>query len=59
MSGLSARPPHHDENWEEMLRRAIAMSLDEQEGSAYDTGLIVKYEYWENERVLKIRLQEG
>ena len=37
----------------------ISFSNIEQEGPAYGTGLIVKYEYWENQRVLKIRLQEG
>ena len=38
--GFSSSLPHHDENEEEMLRRANAMSLEEQEEELpFGTGL--------------------
>ena len=41
--GFSSSLPHHDENEEEMLRRAIAMSLEEQEEElSFGAGLILK-----------------
>ena len=41
--GFATSLPHHDENEEEMLRRAIAMSLEEQEEELpFGTGLIFK-----------------
>ena len=40
--GFATSPPHHDESEEEMLRRAIAMSLEEQEELPFGTGLILK-----------------
>ena len=41
--GFATSPPHHDESEEEMLRRAIAMSLEEQEEELpFGTGLIIK-----------------
>ena len=41
--GFATSLPHHDENEEEMLRRAIAMSLEEQEEELpFGTGLILK-----------------
>ena len=41
--GVSTSLPHHDENEEEMLRRAIAMSLEGQEEELpIRTGLILK-----------------
>ena len=52
--------PHHDENEVEMLRRAIAMSLEEQEeGLSFGTGLILKYDIAKSQRVEIKRLQGG
>merc|ERR1712173_111852 len=44
--GFSSNLPHHEENEEEMLRRAIAMSLEEQEEELpFGTGLILKDDF--------------
>ena len=54
------RPFHHDDNDEEMLRSAIAMSLEEQEEKpSFGTGWNLKMDIAENLIVLKIRLQKG
>ena len=51
--GFSTSLPHDDENEEEMLRRAIAMSLEEQEEELpFGTGLILKDDIAKSKSVL-------
>ena len=58
--GFSSSLPHHDENEEEMLRRVIAMSLEEQEEELpFGTGLILKDDIAQSQRVVIKRLQGG
>ena len=58
--GFSSNLSHHDENEEEMLRRAIAMSLEEQEEELpFGTGLIFKDDIAKSQRVAIKRLQRG
>ena len=58
--GFETSPPHDDENEEEMLRRAIAMSLEEQEEELpFGTGLIFKDDIAKSQRVAIKRLQRG
>ena len=58
--GLSASLPHDDENEEELLRRAIAMSLEEQEEEfPFGTGLILKDDIAQSQRVVIKRLHGG
>ena len=57
---VSSSIPHHDENEEEMLRRAIAMSLEEQEEELpFGTGLILKDDIAKSQRVAIKKLQRG
>ena len=58
--GFSTSLPQHDENEEEMLRRAIAMSLEEQvEELSFGAGLILKDDIAKSQRVAIKRLQGG
>ena len=55
--GFATSPPHHDESEEEMLRRAIAMSLEEQEEELpLGAGLILKDDIAKSQSVLIKRL---
>ena len=58
--GFAMKFSVHDENEEEMLRRAIAMSLEEQEEELpFGTGLIFKDDIAKSLRVAMKRLQMG
>ena len=58
--GFATSPVHHEENEEEMLRRAIAMSLEEQEEELpFGTGLILKDDIAKSQRVVIKKLQRG